>query len=680
MKLPPRHGPPEPTRTGRVRRDHKIAAATAALAIAVPAGAATWIGARTDDLADRIGERGGIHARIGGVDADLTGTIRLTDVALGDLFAAESVEASVALDSLLAGHVAADEIRVAGPRIAVQVDRDGDSDLARLVRRLGRREPGTPGGGSSRVRRIVVTSGTLIARVAGIGELAADDVELVPDGHGVRLITGKLRVRAGNAQLHGEIDLARSAADISLPHVSFGRVLAVAGTGTIEIGGRTVTLRDIAIGRLTPGGSLEARGFLDDGGIPRAVGAELVPPAGDRGFALSLQGDRIPLAPLAPLAPPGLVLDGAHASGQLTVTRGSRANHTVQVAAQGSLTGVRLDHKTLAPQPLSIDTTLDTVLAISPEAIVVDHATMSIGAAQWTTSGWLRRGSPLSGQLDVRLAAAPCDALFASIPIEVRGPLDGLALTGTFAGRARLSIDLAAPAGEGVELDTSLAHDCTVTAEPPAADVGTLAERPADDRPWIALKKLPWFVPGAFVSAEDGQFYEHAGFDLTQIARSLEIDLRDRRLARGGSTISQQLVKNELLTHRRSLDRKIQEALLTWRLEERLEKRQILERYLNIIELGPKVHGIVAAARYWFDETAGDLSIREAAFLAALTSEPQSMSRRVRHAGGLDPESAARVDTVLRAMRRDGVISKEEHEAARDKPLRFASTALRREI
>lgn len=662
----------------KLRREHRIVCATAALAVGVPVAAASWVGARTHDLADHVGRRGALPARIGSVDADLTGTIRLTDIALGSMFAADSIEASVALDSLLAGHVSADEIRVAAPRIAVQVDRDGDSNLARLVRRLGHAANGTHRDRGTRIRRIVVTSGTLTARVAGIGELAADDVELVPDGHGVRLITGKLRVRAGNHVAHGELELARSAADIALPRGTFGRVLAVAGTGTIAIGDRTVTLRDISVGRLAVGGRLEARGLLDDHGVARDVAADLYPPGADHaGFVLALRGQRVPLGPLAPLAPRGLVLEGAHATGALTLVR---ADSTVQLAATGSLSDVRLDHKAIAPQPILVDLTVDTALSVTPDAVAVDHATIAMGAAHWSSSGWLRRRPPLSGQLDVTLAPAPCKDLLASLPAEVRGPLDGLTMTGTFGAHARLSIDLAAPAGDGVALDTSLAQGCTVTAEPPGADVTTLAARPpSDERAWVRLDTLPSFVHGAFVAAEDGRFWSHDGFDLKQIARSLEIDLRDKKLVRGGSTISQQLVKNELLTQRRSLDRKVQEALLTWRLEARLEKKQILERYLNIIELGPRVHGLVDAAMYWFGVPARSLTIRQAAFLAALTAEPTTMSRRVRQAGRLDPESAARVDTILRAMRRDGVITKEQYDAARLKQLVFAATALRRE-
>jgi penicillin-binding protein 1A len=188
---------------------------------------------------------------------------------------------------------------------------------------------------------------------------------------------------------------------------------------------------------------------------------------------------------------------------------------------------------------------------------------------------------------------------------------------------------------------------------------------------------MPAFVPAAFVSAEDARFFTHHGFDTTQIAKSFEIDLRDHRLARGGSTISQQLVKNTFLTQRRSVDRKIQEAILTWRLEARLDKKTILERYLNIIELGPHVFGVSAAAHYWFDSDVDDLSVRQAAFLAALTAEPASMARRIRHGDGLDPDSAARVDTILRAMKRDGALTREQLDAARTSSMHFSSQALR---
>src|SRR5262249_29853867 len=120
----------------RSRRDGRILLTTVVCAVGVPMTAAGWVSARTTALAGHLGAAGGGIARIGAVDADLTGPIRLSDVAFGELVAAEAIEASVALDSLLAGTLRADEIRVTGPRVAIQVDGDGDSDLARLARRL----------------------------------------------------------------------------------------------------------------------------------------------------------------------------------------------------------------------------------------------------------------------------------------------------------------------------------------------------------------------------------------------------------------------------------------------------------------------------------------------------------------------------------------------------------------
>jgi len=673
------------------RRRNAIVAVTAITAVGVPIGVAAFVRSRTDALADRLGEAAGHPTSIGGIDADLTGTLRLSDVALGTLFAAERVEASVALESLLAGQFSADEIRVAGPRIAIDVGRDGDSDLARVVRKLAeRRKTSTaPGKASSRVRRIVVSSGTLTARIAGIGEVSADGVELVPDEHGVRVITGKLRVRGATAGVTGELQLTRSAAEVSLPHVKFGRVLAVGGTANLRVGDETVALRDVALGRLAAGGALEARGYLDDHGIPRPVRAELVPPRDGSPFELALHGEGIPLAPFAALTPPSLVVDTARVSGDVSLRRDAQS---VQLDVDGTISGLRVDHKRLAPQPIPVDATVDLALALSPESIAVRHANIEVGAAHWSLEGWLRRGSPFSGQLDVELASAPCGDLLLSLPHEIRGPLDGLTMAGTFGGKARLALDLAAPIGQGVTIETTLANACTVAAEPPGADVmnllvqsehifpdGTRAIVGPDDPQSLPIKRLPFLRTGPVTSAANRPPLAPAGINHDSSPIGLTVDLRDGRLSRGGSTISQQLVKNAFLTHRRSLDRKVQEAILTWRLEARLDKKQIMERYLNIIELGPHTFGLRAAAAHWFSISPRELNIKQAAFLAALTAEPTNMSRRVRRHGGLDPDSAARVDLIMRAMARDGIISRDDLEAARERGLHFSPTALKSE-
>ena len=670
-------------------RERRVLVVTAVVALGVPVGARAWVGARTRALAAHLTRAAGVPARVGDVDAELTGTVRLDDVAFGSLASARAIEASVALESLLDGQLRADEIRVAEPRVAIAVDKDGDSDLARLVRRLAGSGAHRPGG-AARVRRIVVSSGTLVAHVAGLGDLEADQVELLPEPGGVRVITGRVRMRGGAGPVHGQLELARSAAEVSLPHARFSRVLAVAGDGTITIDPRaqgaarqTVALHEVSLGRLAPGGPLELRADIEDAGVPRALSASLDP----HDFAVTLRGEHLPLAPLAAALPRSLDVSGAHASGTLV----ARAlGSSVELDLDGAVDGLAIEHPAVSAEPLVLAGNVRGAVTVSPQAVTVTGAQLDLGAAHWTIAGWLRRGAPASGQLDARLAPAPCADLLASLPAVLRGPLDGMAMTGTFGGHARLTVDLAAPLGDGVDLQTDLDNACDVTAEPPAADVTTLAGAAEQEfadgstgmvgkgQPgWVALRALAPATAGAFVAAEDARFFEHHGFDVTQIARSLEVDLRDRSIARGGSTISQQLIKNSFLSQRRSLDRKLQEAILTWRLEARLDKRAILERYLNVIELGPHVFGIGAAAHHWFGVAASDLTVRQAAFLAALTAEPSSTTARLRRAHGLDDETAARIDVVLRAMYRDGIIDKDQLQKARDAHLRMMSAALR---
>ncbi len=659
-----------------------VLGATIVLASGLPLGAHALVEARTQGVADRLTVAGGVPAHIGTIDADLTGAIRLTDVTIGDLVAIDAVEAAVAMGSLVDGELRADEIRVTAPRIALAVDRDGDSPLARLARRLAHH--GAPGArGPSRLRRIVVASGSLTVRVTGVGDLTADDLELVPDEGGVRIVAGGVRLHAALRRAAVDVAFPRGAADLILPAMTLGRAIAVGGTGTVTLAGVVATLRDVGAGRLAPAGPLEIRGAIDDDGVPRALSA-VIDDAG--GWGIVLAGDRVPLEIAAGLAPRGVDLAHAHATGTLALRQ---SGATLAVSARGSVLGLVIDHPSVAPAPVLVDTDLQLEARIAADSIVLESATASLAAAQISASGWLHRGPTLAAQLDVMLAPAACETLFSAIPATIRGPLDGLGLAGIAGGHARLAIDLAAPDGEGTTLTGAFDGGCSVTTEPPGADVTVLAH-PGDqqladgthrrmdpaDASYSSLAHLPATVVGAFVSAEDGRYWEHHGFDLDQIARSLEIDLREHRLARGGSTISQQLVKNTFLSRRRTLDRKLQEAVLTWRLEARLGKRQILERYLNMLELGPHVFGVHDAARYWFERSPGELGIRQAAFLAALTSQPASMSRRVRHAGGVDPDTADRIAAVLRAMKRDHVITKDAYDAAKDVSLDFAASAL----
>jgi membrane peptidoglycan carboxypeptidase len=140
---------------------------------------------------------------------------------------------------------------------------------------------------------------------------------------------------------------------------------------------------------------------------------------------------------------------------------------------------------------------------------------------------------------------------------------------------------------------------------------------------WRPLRALPDRVPATLVAAEDSGFFRHHGFDLADIRAALAADIDSGRFERGGSTISQQVVKNLFLTGERTAARKLEEAVLVWRLEKLLTKRRILELYVNLAELGPGVYGVAEAADRYFGKEPDQLSVDEATQLAALLPAPR---------------------------------------------------------
>jgi penicillin-binding protein 1C len=188
-----------------------------------------------------------------------------------------------------------------------------------------------------------------------------------------------------------------------------------------------------------------------------------------------------------------------------------------------------------------------------------------------------------------------------------------------------------------------------------------------ENRVPIALKDLPPYVYQASISIEDQNFYKHFGFDVVAIARAARSTLTGKRLE-GGSTITQQLVKNALLTNERSLKRKIKEALLSVFTEIMYSKEDILEMYLNYISYGGTSVGVESASKAYFDKHAKDLTLGEAALLAGLPQAPSRYSPF-----GSTPEQAkARQKDVLRRMYEDGYITKLQQEQAENEVLKFA--------
>ena len=141
-------------------------------------------------------------------------------------------------------------------------------------------------------------------------------------------------------------------------------------------------------------------------------------------------------------------------------------------------------------------------------------------------------------------------------------------------------------------------------------------------RYWVTIDRIPPFLKKALVAIEDSRFYEHNGIDFRGIARALVKDVVKRRLAEGGSTITQQLIKNKLLSGEKTLDRKVKEGMLAMEYERKYTKDQILEMYFNQINFGNGAWGIAQAARLYFDKSPEELTDAECSLLAGVPKAP----------------------------------------------------------
>jgi len=274
--------------------------------------------------------------------------------------------------------------------------------------------------------------------------------------------------------------------------------------------------------------------------------------------------------------------------------------------------------------------------------------------------GWLRPAEIVEAE---RLEVQDETLHLVSLPdsVDVRR-LNG-AFSFVFAGpENRFNRPLSAPAPRSAAGDVA---EAPVGAGLPEADANAANS-------WVRLQDISYYLVAMQLYREDGRFFENRGINWFQLRKVVEEVFAERRLGRGASTISMQLIKNVFLSHERSLERKLTELFLTYWMTRLVPKERILEVYLNIIEWGPNVNGIAEASRYYFGKSASELSFAEATWLAAITPAPARRTPQ-RELGSPPAWMVQQCHDLMRGLHERGFVTDAELQAGLNEEIRFVT-------
>lgn len=313
---------------------------------------------------------------------------------------------------------------------------------------------------------------------------------------------------------------------------------------------------------------------------------------------------------------------------------------------------------------------LDAEISVGPHGTVTVAATADAGKFR----------------ADIVAATASYAQLLASIPLGLPEEAD-LGVDGPLKGTAKIAGTIAQPDDWTVQAKLEMAK---LRAHPGNAQAGRALVEPFLYRPnadpaapatwmgtnnpdFLPLSETPQILIRSVLLSEDSFFFTHPGFDVEAMVGAMKTNLKEKRVRRGGSTLTQQLAKNLWLSRDRTLLRKLQEALLTITLEASVPKDRILEIYLNGIEWGPGIYGVKQASRHYFAKEPAALTPKEAAYLATVIPSPRKYYGYFRK-GSLTPHWEERVMFLVGKLFGAGIIDEAQYEEAEWTPLRFASS------
>ncbi|HVV84994.1 MAG TPA: biosynthetic peptidoglycan transglycosylase, partial [Kofleriaceae bacterium] len=299
-----------------------------------------------------------------------------------------------------------------------------------------------------------------------------------------------------------------------------------------------------------------------------------------------------------------------------------------------------------------------------------------------TAGGGRRPRTALSARLQV--PPVPCQQVLDAVPRELARYISDLRAKGTFSSDLHVAIDWSDL--DATDLDGSVGlRGCKIAQLPDAiARLDGPFEHLVEVEPdvwdtitigpgspgFVPLAEVSPYLPLSLMTTEDSQFYSHHGFLPREFKSALVKDLKAGYFKYGASSITMQTVKNVLLYQEKTLSRKLQELVLTWAIEQALDKDRIMEIYINAIEYGPGIYGIGTAAQHYFGKSAHDLTPKESAFFSSILPSPKQRYRQY-CAGQLTSWSADKIDRILATMLKRGRLTQAEYDAAIAQPLVF---------
>ncbi len=424
-------------------------------------------------------------------------------------------------------------------------------------------------------------------------------------------------------------------------------------------------------------------------GTPLALKLKLHPASAENAVSLDLEGGPVSLKTLG-------IKDGAFGLAGVNHTtiaghfkaRLSRDAKLLEAEGDASIEGLGLNSERLSDELVAfprLSLQGKGKIAIDGTMMELRDAELTLGEARFQGAFEIEKVEDhVVFKANAEAPLVSCQALVDSAPRGILGPVERMLFEGTF------SLDA------GVEADTrqlsqmqvrwNFKNGCRAKAVPAALDperfrglfqrevIGAgnfpmQAEFGPHSPNWTSYDEISPYLESALLVSEDGRFFRHNGFDDRAIESAIRDNTRAGKFVRGASTISMQLAKNLYLSRNKTLARKFQEAALTSLLEQSFEKRELLELYMNIVEFGPGIYGVRAAAQHYFNTSPARLSAAQAFFLGSILPAP---TREYFEADGhLNPARAKYVRTLLGIAEKRGRLSPAELEEAQAEELVF---------